>query len=49
VRRTAAQQDSHDDDVLDDVAEAVLLRGGEVFLLSPDRMPRGREVMAELR
>jgi hypothetical protein len=49
VRRTAVQQGSHDDDVLDDAAEAVLLRGGEVFLLSPERMPRSREFAAELR
>lgn len=49
VRRTPGQQGSRDDDLLDDVAEAVLLRGGEVRILSPERMPLGLEVAAELR
>ena len=32
-----------------DVAEAALVRGAEVVLLTPERMPRGGEVAAELR
>jgi len=47
VRRTAEQQGSHDDDVLDDVAEAVLRSGGEVLTLPRERMPDGVEVAAE--
>jgi hypothetical protein len=37
------------DDVLDDVAELVLTRGGDVLVLAPDRMPDGSEVAALLR
>lgn len=49
VTRREAQADSHDDDVVDDVAQAVLARGGEVLVLEPDRMPGGSPVAAVLR
>jgi len=49
VQRTDTQQGSHDDDVLDDIAQAVYLHGGEVITLSRDRMPNRQEVAAELR
>lgn len=49
IHRTAAQQGSQDDDVLDDVAEAVFQYGGDVITLPFDRVPNGREVAAELR
>ena len=49
VHRTDGQQGSHDDDVLDDVAEAVFLHGGDVIMLPRERMPDGMEVVAELR
>jgi hypothetical protein len=38
-----------DDDVLDDLAEAVLLRGGEVFAVERSRMPSKSPVAAILR
>jgi hypothetical protein len=44
-----SQQDSHDDDVLDEVAQAVLSRGGEVLLLEPERLTNGTKVAAVLR
>jgi hypothetical protein len=37
------------DDVLDDVAEAVLLRGGDVLGLARERMPGRSEIAALLR
>ncbi len=43
------QMDAHDDDVLDDLAEAVILRGGDVFALEPGRMPSRSPVAAILR
>lgn len=43
------QQDAHDDDVLDDIAQAVLSRGGEVLLLEPERLTNGTKVAAVLR
>jgi hypothetical protein len=43
------QQGPHDDDVLDDLAEAVLGRGGEVMQLPLERMPGGRAAAALLR
>ncbi len=49
IHRTSAQQGSHDDDVLDDVAEAVFLYGGDVITLPAERMPNAQEVAAELR
>jgi len=38
-----------DDDVLDDIAEAVLLRGGQVLTLAKDQMPTRSPVAACLR
>ena len=49
VLRTETQQSSHDDDLLDDVAEAVYAHGGEVITLPIMKMPRAAEVVAELR
>ena len=49
VHRTDVQQGSHDDDVLDDVAEMVFLHGGDVITVPHERMPAGLEVAAELR
>lgn len=49
VTRHERQQDAHDDDVLDDIAEAVLLRGGEVWGVDKKRMPDGAPVAAILR
>ena len=49
VRRSSVQQGSLDDDVLDDVAEAVFQHRGEVITLPLDRMPGRQEVAAELR
>jgi hypothetical protein len=40
---------AHDDDVLDDIAESVLLRGGEVYSLAKDHMPSKSSVAATLR
>jgi len=45
----ATQMGAHDDDVLDDIAEAVLLRGGEILTLERDRMPSAAPVAATLR
>ncbi len=49
ILRTGGQRSSQDDDVLDDVAEAVFLYGGDVLTLPLDRMPHGQAVAAELR
>lgn len=43
------QEGPSDDDVLDDVAEAVLARGGEVLEVGVDRMPNGSAAAALLR
>jgi hypothetical protein len=43
------QHDARDDDVLDDLSEAVLARGGDVYSLSPQRMPSMSSVAAILR
>ena len=45
----AAQQDANDDDILDDLAEGVLARGGDVMIVAADRMPRGGVAAAMLR
>jgi hypothetical protein len=47
IHRT--QRDAHDDDLLDDIAEAVLLRGGDVVTLPRERMPSRSPVAAILR
>ncbi len=49
ILRTGGQRGSQDDDVLDDVAEAVFLYDGDVLTLPRDRMPHGHAVAAELR
>ncbi|HUG52656.1 MAG TPA: hypothetical protein VMR21_03615 [Vicinamibacteria bacterium] len=49
IARRPGQQDSRDDDVLDDLAEAVLARGGEVLMLAPERLPGGGPAAAVLR
>lgn len=43
------KKDHHDDDVLDDLAEAVLLRGGDVYSFDEERMPSESPVAATLR
>jgi len=43
------QEGQRDDDVLDDLCEAVLLRGGDVFAVAPERMPSASPVAALLR
>ena len=48
LHRTDTQQDGRDDDVLDDMAESVLVHGGEVLTLSRECMPGGKEVAAEV-
>jgi len=49
VKLHAAQDGQRDDDVLDDLSEAVLLRGGDVFAVARDRMPSASPVAALLR
>lgn len=43
------QEGSSDDDVLDDVAEAVIARGGEVLEVDAGRMPNGSAAAALFR
>jgi hypothetical protein len=47
IGRHERQMDQHDGDLVDDIAEEAFLRGAEVFLLPPDRMP-SREPVAAL-
>jgi hypothetical protein len=49
IERRSGQQGARDDDVLDDLAEAVLTRGGEVLMISADRVPGGGPAAAVLR
>lgn len=49
VRGRAARQTAFGDDVLDDVACEVLLRGGAVLVVEKDRMPTKSPVAAVLR
>jgi hypothetical protein len=49
VRKRAAREDAFGDDVLDDLAEAVLVRGGAVHVVEKDRMPTKSPVAAVLR
>lgn len=49
LRLHKEQSDAHDDDVLDGIAEAVLLRGGEVYSLEKGRMPTRSPIAATLR
>ncbi len=46
---SAKRRDEHDEDVLDDIAEAVLLRGGEVLSIESARMPSKSATAATLR
>ena len=45
----AGQTGPQDDDVLDDLAEIVLARGGEVVVLTPERMPDEAAAVATFR
>jgi hypothetical protein len=45
----AGQTGPQDDDVLDDLAEIVLARGGEVLVLAPERMPDEAAAVATFR
>jgi Bacterial archaeo-eukaryotic release factor family 3 len=45
----SAQQDTRDGDVLDDLAEATLVQGGEVIMLERARMPGRSPAAAILR
>ena len=49
VIRHPSQQDTCDDDVLDDLAECVLTRGGKVLLVPGARMPSSSPLAATLR
>jgi hypothetical protein len=49
VGRRAAREDAYGDDVLDDLAEAVLVRGGAVLFVEKERMPTKSPVAAVLR
>ena len=49
VKLHSGQDGQRDDDVLDDLCEAVLLRGGDVFAVAPERMPSRSPVAALLR
>lgn len=40
--------DHEDDDILDDLAQAVLARGGEVFVVPREQLPKGRSALAIL-
>jgi hypothetical protein len=44
-----ARQDERQEDVLDDIAEAVILRGGDVWSLDKSRMPTKSPIAATLR
>jgi hypothetical protein len=44
-----ARRNEQQEDVLDDIAEAVLLRGGDVWSLEEGRMPTKSPVAATLR
>lgn len=49
VHRSETQKGSHDDDILDDVAEWVYGFGGEVIAISSLKLPCGADVVDELR
>lgn len=44
-----AEGQDHDDDVLDDLAEAVLIRGGDVLVVGQDRLPSNKPLVATFR
>jgi hypothetical protein len=47
--QTVEEREALSDDVLDDLAQAVLLRDGEVVTLPPEEMPEGTSAAALLR
>ena len=49
LRLHGEEQQAHDDDVLDDIAEAVIVRGGSVVSLPQERMPTSAACAAILR
>ena len=49
VVQHVTQQDTHDGDVLNDLTECVLARGGEVLMVQAARMPSRSPVAAILR
>jgi hypothetical protein len=49
VRLAEGQQDARDDDVLDDLAENVLVRGGDVLAVPAGRLPGGASASGLLR
>ena len=49
IERHEAQGDARDADITDDISECVLLKGGEVLVLAPERMPAASPVVAMLR
>lgn len=49
VKKRSAREDAWGDDVLDDVAASVLVRGGQVLVVDRDRMPTRSPVAAVLR
>jgi len=49
IRLHTSQQDTRDDDILDDIAEEVLSRGGEILLLPAARLPGASPIAALLR
>lgn len=49
ISPAASQQDARDDDILDDLAEGVLARGGDVMIVAANHMRRGAVAAAILR
>jgi hypothetical protein len=49
IEQHDAQDDARDSDIPDDISECVLLKGGEVLVLAPERMPVASPVAAVLR
>jgi hypothetical protein len=49
VKKRAARENAFGDDVLDDLAGAVLVRGGDVLVVEKDRMPTRSPVAAVMR
>lgn len=49
IQLHSKQTDSRDDDVMDDIAEAVILRGGDVYAFEKAKMPTKSPIAAVLR
>lgn len=49
VSMNAVEMDHEDDCLLDDIAQTVLLNGGEVFVAKRGEIPRGRPIVALLK